>query len=1142
MASVILRSVGAAAGNMLLPGIGGGLLGSLGGNIGGSIDGQLGIGTHITGPRLENLNVQDSRYGAGIPIIYGNTRVAGNVIWSTDLIETEHNNNFSGGKGGAIGSSTSTTTYTYSVHCAVGIAAGPVGSITTIWADSTIIYQNGIWTSGIVDAANIYLGSTTQNPDAFVQSILGSGNVPAYRGLAYIVFENFQLASFGNRLPNLTFEIAPAPVSANPVLQGTVDVQIDQSQLAGRCGGMLPITLSSSSSEVQTVLVGGYANPGSSCVFEVVEYDVTDTTPVEIARYQSTSFAASSPTDSSWAMAPDGRFIAMYMQNSGSNSHNFVIFDTETQQFGSVYTVNLSNASSGTKQIAWVDAQHFLIDDCSGTHRGLHVFMRAGMSVIDLGFVDIWGAGTVTNYNNFYYSQFTPFAGGLLNYVWDVSTPNTLTLYVRPLLWQNNALSVGAAYTLVSGISLTVASGWHGTMLQTASGEWTLFFGNTINFAMFSFVPGLTSATITRSWQVFTPGFGNSLACFPVFYGDRIVVLQRGTVDSYYRLSEVTLNSGSFTRVLDGALSSGSFAVSNDFSAMALDTSRMLVLGVGGFSWDIGQLAIMQRCLTGASLTAILTDIFTRAGYAGGDYDVSALSGISTDGYVIQEPMTARSAIEPLQLFSPFDVVESGTQLKAVLRHGTADTSLPASEWRAAPDHQDPPAAMDVVRTQELDLPMEINIDYIDASRDFEVNSQRARRMVTKAQAVQKVALPIVCTSSAAKQIAETRLYTVWAERELVRLYVSRRYLALDPGDVVDLGNGSLLRVAKVLQSSSLMEIEGFYVTPATLSSTASADNGQFASPSTVAPLNSSLYLMDLPLLQNSDDQPGVYVAVSGLPGWTGASLWRAADGVNYSRIATMPIMATTGIAVTTPQNLPTTYIDNASSVQVQLMNGTLSSCSATDLYNGANAALLGNEIIQFQTATLTGPGYYTLTGLLRGRRGTEYATGSHVAGENFVLLTSTVLQFLPALLTDRGSTYEFRALTRGQSLGNVQDTNFTYNLNSIQPFAPVNIQGTRASGTGSDLTLVWKRRARMNAEWVSNIDVPLDESAELYDVEIMNGGSVIRTFSSQTSPTVTYTTAQQTADWGSVPATFTVNIYQLSSRYGRGRAATAVV
>jgi hypothetical protein len=442
-----------------------------------------------------------------------------------------------------------------------------------------------------------------------------------------------------------------------------------------------------------------------------------------------------------------------------------------------------------------------------------------------------------------------------------------------------------------------------------------------------------------------------------------------------------------------------------------------------------------------------------------------------------------------------------------------------------------------------MDLPVEVDVDYIDAARDFEVNSQRARRTATRALSVQKLALPVVCTASAAKQIAEARLYTLWAERELVKLSLSRRWLALDPADVVDLGNGELLRVTHIRQAGGLMALEGFYVDAASYASTATADGGSASGAAMAAIQPTALYLMDAPLLQAADDQPGIYAAATGLPGWTSATLWRAADGVSYSNIASLGTAATVGIATTALGDGPSCYLDRASSVTVQLLSGELSSCTEADLYNGANAALLGSEVIQFQTATLAGPGLYVLTNLLRGRRGTESAVATHVAGEDFVMLAADAVTFVPALLGDRGTTYEFRALTRGQSLGDVQDTDFTYGLATIRPFAPVNVQGARASGTGSDLTLTWKRRARLNADWVDYVDVPLDEPAELYDVEVMNGASVMRTFSSLSAPTVTYTAAQQSADWGgSIPASFTVRVYQISSRYGRGLSAVEMV
>src|SRR5262249_44870919 len=151
--------------------------------------------------------------------------------------------------------------------------------------------------------------------------------------------------------------------------------------------------------------------------------------------------------------------------------------------------------------------------------------------------------------------------------------------------------------------------------------------------------------------------------------------------------------------------------------------------------------------------------------------------------------------------------------------------------------------------------------------------------IATQARSVQKIALPIVCGGDAAKQIAETRLYTSWAERELIKLRVSRRYLPIEPGDVIDLDDGSFMRVTAINQAGGLVEAQGFLIYAAANDSAAAADAGQTIDNEDIAPLNTSLFLMDLPLLRTDDDQPGLYAAVTGLPGWTGASIWRASDG-----------------------------------------------------------------------------------------------------------------------------------------------------------------------------------------------------------------------------------------------------------------------
>lgn len=207
---------------------------------------------------------------------------------------------------------------------------------------------------------------------------------------------------------------------------------------------------------------------------------------------------------------------------------------------------------------------------------------------------------------------------------------------------------------------------------------------------------------------------------------------------------------------------------------------------------------------------------------------------------------------------------------------------------------------------------------------------------------------------------------------------------------------------------------------------------------------------------------------------------------------------------------------------------------------NGTNAALLGDEIIQFQNANLNSDGTITLSNLLRGRKGSEAAVSTHVLGERFILLQAATVRFVPLNISDKGRTFYYRVPSVGQDVHDVADTIFVPQMNALKPLAPRHVTATRNGSL--DITLTWKRRARSNCEWVDYIDVPLDESVELYDIEIMNGSNVARSFLNQSSTTLTYTAAQQIADFGAVQSAVTVKVYQLSTRYGRGSTFATTV
>ena len=206
MASILLASAGAALGGS----IGGAVLGVSAATIGGAIGSfagsmidswivsSLAPGQRIEGARLETLTITTSTEGAVIPCIYGRMRIGGNIIWATDFTETVNTTTQGGGKGG--GGGVTTTAYLYTASFAVALCQGPVTGIGRIWADGKPLDLTGItW--------RLHKGDEAQQPDPFIAAKMGAGNAPAYRGAAYVMFEELPLEQFGNRLPQLSFEV-----------------------------------------------------------------------------------------------------------------------------------------------------------------------------------------------------------------------------------------------------------------------------------------------------------------------------------------------------------------------------------------------------------------------------------------------------------------------------------------------------------------------------------------------------------------------------------------------------------------------------------------------------------------------------------------------------------------------------------------------------------------------------------------------------------------------------------------------------------------------------------------------------------------------------------------------------------------------
>ncbi len=204
MATLVLSAAGAALG----AGVGGSVLGvssmvigrALGATAGRVIDSHLlGSGSEpVETGRIDRYRIGASGEGAPVAEAAGRVRLRGQVIWATRFVETSTT---SGGGGKGMPRATPrTTSYAYSVSLALALCQGEILHVGRIWADGRELSPDDL-------NMRIYKGDEAQLPDAKIEAVEGQGLAPAYRGTAYVVIEDLALESFGNRVPQFSFEV-----------------------------------------------------------------------------------------------------------------------------------------------------------------------------------------------------------------------------------------------------------------------------------------------------------------------------------------------------------------------------------------------------------------------------------------------------------------------------------------------------------------------------------------------------------------------------------------------------------------------------------------------------------------------------------------------------------------------------------------------------------------------------------------------------------------------------------------------------------------------------------------------------------------------------------------------------------------------
>lgn len=548
-----------------------------------------------------------------------------------------------------------------------------------------------------------------------------------------------------------------------------------------------------------------------------------------------------------------------------------------------------------------------------------------------------------------------------------------------------------------------------------------------------------------------------------------------------------------------------------------------------------------------SDLRTLTDDIFARAGLSMVQASAAALPGF-IPGIVVSDRARLRDILEDLQGLLQFDCVESGATLILRPRGKTPGVSIPEADL--LPLKKNGTETMTITRMAESTLAEQLDVLSLDPAREYQVTTQTAQRQVSPALSSKTVRFGGALAATHARRTAQRLLDALWAERFSYQFALPPKYLYLEPGDVVTItwrGKTHTVRLSRTVTEGGIIKAEGVSTDLSVYAQNMVATNTAGSSGSAVRlAATTLLYALDIPLAEAGDDGLAwfaVPVKTRGDAQWQSATLFESLDGgVSYEPRTMLTAGAVAGAAASVLGGCayPDTW-DLSSSVDVLLSDGGLNSFSDDLVLNGANTAVLGDEIIQFASAVLIAPNTYRLSRLLRGRRGTEWAMASHLMGERFVLLGAEIVR-QPLPLSARGQARMLKAVSNGGVLADAAPVAFTPAGACLKPLSPAWIKANRASG--GDLTISWIRRTRIGGGWQDGGDVPLGENSETYEIDILNAGgtAVLRTMSVSGGASVLYTIAQQVADFGSIQGTVNVTVYQISALVGRGWGGKAWV
>jgi hypothetical protein len=507
------------------------------------------------------------------------------------------------------------------------------------------------------------------------------------------------------------------------------------------------------------------------------------------------------------------------------------------------------------------------------------------------------------------------------------------------------------------------------------------------------------------------------------------------------------------------------------------------------------------------------------------------------DGYVLDRPMSARQALEPLAHAFGFDATMSGGRLIFRGRGGKVAHRLDQDDLLLDRDAQ----PFQLMRAQESELPQELRLSFSDAESDYRSAAARSRRLAGAARREVSVDTAIVTRMAEGQRLADQRLQEVWAGREMVEFELSPRCLDLEPGDVVALlvdDHDRLFRLTRIADGPT-RRARGRAVEPA-IHVTSGVRGGVRPPPrpGPALPGRPQVIPLALPIART---QPPPLLMLAGFASpWPGAlMIWRADE---VGQFEPFRLIEAPSIVGETLQALPPGPIwrsDSRNTLDVRLRGGILTSVTVQAALAGANALALLDEAGEVEIVTaaqveLIGIRQFRLSGLIRGLGGSEAAASRSLpAGSRVVVLDGAAVA-LASELSEIGRARRYRVGPAQRDLGDATmlELEASASPDALLPLSPVRLKARRLDG---GISLSWIRRTRIDGDSWDLLEVPLGEEFERYSVTILDGVSAVRQVETR-AQAWTYPESLELEDFGSVQAELALVIAQMSATVGLGQ------